>query len=127
MRLVVSVQYFGLHRFDEIQSMLGIASNILTDRLRTLEMSGIFERRLYEITPPRYEYRLTKKGQDLYPHALAVMTWADTYLKDRAGPPVRIKHVCGEPLNAQVCCSACKGPLTLQNVLMKAGRIKPTA
>lgn len=125
--LVVSVQYFGLHRFDEIQAMLGIASNILSDRLRTLEMSGIFERRLYEMTPPRYEYRLTKKGRDLYPHALVMMTWADTHLKDRAGPPVRIRHVCGEPLNAQVSCSACNGRLTLQTVLMKAGRIKSTA
>lgn len=125
--LVVSVQYFGLHRFDEIQAMIGIASNILTDRLRTLETSGIFERRLYEMTPPRYQYRLTKKGRDLYPHSLAIMTWADTHLKDRAGPPVRIRHVCGEPLNAQVSCSACNGRLTLQTVLMKAGRIKPTA
>lgn len=123
--LVVSVQYFGLHRFDEIQGMLGIASNILTDRLRTLEMSGILERRLYEMTPPRYQYRLTKKGKDLYPHALTMMTWADTHMKDRAGPPVRIKHACGAPLNAQVSCSACKGHLTLQTVLMKAGRIKP--
>ena len=125
--LVVSVQYFGLHRFDEIQGVLGIASNILTDRLRTLEMSGIFERRLYEMTPPRYQYRLTKKGQDLYPHALAMMTWADTHLKDRAGPPVKIRHVCGEPLNPQISCSACKGRLTLETVVMKAGRIKTSA
>lgn len=123
--LVVSAQYFGKHRFDEIQALLGIASNILSDRLRTLEMSGIFERRLYEMSPPRYEYRLTKKGRDLYPHALAMMTWADTHLKDRAGPPVRIRHACGEALSAQVSCSACKGRLTLQTVLMRAGRIKP--
>jgi DNA-binding HxlR family transcriptional regulator len=60
--LVVSVQYFGIHRFDEMQNMLGIASNILTDRLRTLETAGIFERRLYEITPPRYEYSADQEG-----------------------------------------------------------------
>lgn len=125
--LVVSAQYFGLHRFDEIQGLLGIASNILTDRLRTLEMSGIFERRLYEMTPPRYQYRLTKKGQDLYPHALTIMTWADTHLKDRAGPPVRISHACGAPLDPQVSCSACKGRVTLETLLMKAGRIRSTA
>lgn len=125
--LVVSVQYFGLHRFDEIQAALGIASNILSDRLRTLEMAGIFERRLYEMTPPRYQYRLTTKGRDLYPHALTVMTWADTHLKDRAGPSVRIRHDCGEPLDGHVCCSTCKGRLTLETVLMKAGRIRPSA
>ena len=123
--LVVSVQYFGLHRFDEIQGVLGIASNILTDRLRMLETSGIFERRLYEMTPPRYEYRLTTKGRDLYPHALTMMLWADTHLKDRAGPPVKISHDCGAALNARVCCSACKTPLTVESVRMKAGRALP--
>lgn len=120
--LVVSVQYFGVHRFDEIQSMLGIASNILADRLRTLEMAGILERRLYEITPPRYEYRLTKKGTDLYPHALAVLTWAETYLKLRSGPPILIRHKCGAALDVSVECSACRGRLTMDNVLLKSGR-----
>lgn len=125
--LVVSVQYFGVHRFDEMQALLGIASNILTDRLRTLELSGIFERRLYEITPPRYEYRLTKKGMDLYPHALSMMTWADTWLRDKAGPPVRIKHKCGAVLNPVVACSGCHGRLTMSDVLMKAGKVRDKA
>lgn len=120
--LVVSVQYFGVHRFDEMQNMLGIASNILTDRLRTLETAGIFERRLYEITPPRYEYRLTKKGLDLYPHALTMLTWADSWLKDKAGPPVRIRHNCGAALSSQVTCSGCKGRLKMAEVLLKPGK-----
>jgi DNA-binding HxlR family transcriptional regulator len=120
--LVVSVQYFGVHRFDEIQAMLGIASNILTDRLRTLELSGIFERRLYEISPPRYEYRLTKKGQDLYPHALTMLAWAETWLKDRAGAPVRIRHSCGAELSSEIDCSVCRKRLTMENVLLKAGK-----
>ncbi|MGQ2990302.1 MAG: winged helix-turn-helix transcriptional regulator [Brevundimonas sp.] len=120
--LVVSTQYFGVHRFDEMQSMLGIASNILTDRLRTLELSGIFERRLYEITPPRYEYRMTKKGMDLYPHALLILAWADRWLRDKAGPEVVITHKCGNPVETQMSCSACKGRLTMANVLIKAGK-----
>ncbi|MFC7378007.1 winged helix-turn-helix transcriptional regulator [Brevundimonas sp. GCM10030266] len=120
--LVVSVQYFGIHRFDEMQNMLGIASNILTDRLRTLENAGIFERRLYEITPPRYEYWMTKKGLDLYPHALTMLGWAETWLKDKAGPPVRIRHNCGAPLANEVACSCCKGRLRMSEVLLKPGK-----
>lgn len=120
--LVVSTQYFGVHRFDEIQGMLGIASNILTDRLRTLELSGILERQLYEITPPRYDYRLTRKGMDLYPHALAMMIWAETWLKGRAEPPVQIRHRCGVALSAEVDCSACRRPLTLETVQLRNGR-----
>ena len=120
--LVVSVQYFGIHRFDEMQNMLGIASNILTDRLRTLENAGIFERRLYEITPPRYEYRLTKKGLDLYPHALTMLTWADAWLRDKAGPPVRIRHECGAALSSEVGCSCGKGRLKMADVLLEPGK-----
>lgn len=125
--LVVSAQYFGLHRFDEMQSMLGIASNILADRLRTLEAAGVLERRLYEITPPRYEYRLTKKGMDLYPNALTMMAWADVWLKDKAGPPIRIRHRCGAALDINVACSACHGALTMDNVALKSGKIRAAA
>lgn len=120
--LVVSTQYFGIHRFDEMQAMLGIASNILTDRLRALETAGIFERRLYEISPPRYEYWLTKKGLDLYPHALTVLSWADAWLKEKAGPPVRIRHVCGAPLDSMVACSACHGEVTRDTVAVRPGK-----
>jgi DNA-binding HxlR family transcriptional regulator len=120
--LVVSTQYFGVHRFDEMQSMLGIASNILSDRLRTLELSGIFERRLYEITPPRYEYRMTKKGRDLYPHALLILAWADHWLRDKAGPEVMITHSCGGAVEAKMSCSVCKGRLTMDNVQLRAGK-----
>lgn len=120
--LVVSTQYFGLHRFDDMQSMLGIASNILTDRLRALETAGIFERRLYEISPPRYEYRLTKKGLDLYPHALTMLKWADRWLKDRAGPSVVIRHSCGALLDSVVSCSGCREPLSMDTVEVRAPR-----
>src|SRR3546814_12745965 len=51
--LIISTQYFGIHRFDDIQAAIGIAPNILTDRLKTLLANGIFERRLYEIQPDR--------------------------------------------------------------------------
>lgn len=120
--LVVSSQFFGVHRFDDMQNMHGIASNILTDRLRALEAAGIFERRLYEISPPRYDYRLTKKGLDLYPHSLTVLKWADTWLKDKAGPPVLIKHKCGAALNIKVACSHCKEQLKFGDVQLKTGR-----
>jgi DNA-binding HxlR family transcriptional regulator len=120
--LVVSLQYFGVHRFDEMQTLLGIASNILSDRLRTLETAGVFERRLYEITPPRYEYRLTRKGMDLYPHALTMLTWADSWLRDEAGPPVHIRHECGSALSPEVACSCCRGRLKMADVLLKPGK-----
>ena len=115
--LVISTQYFGIHRFDGIQAYLGIATNILTDRLRALESNGIVERRLYDLVPPRYEYWLTKKGIDTYQHSLSLMFWGDKWLGDPKGPPVVVKHKpCGHRLGSMVVCGACKEPLKLEAI-----------
>ena len=115
--MVISTQYFGIHRFDNMQSYLSLATNILADRLKALEANGILERRLYELMPPRYEYWLTKKGIDLYPHALTLMMWADEWLADSKGPPVLVYHKpCGHQLGASVVCGECEKPLTIDNV-----------
>jgi len=116
--MVISTQYFGVHRFDAMQSYLSIASNILADRLKALESNGIFERSLYELMPPRYEYRLTKKGAGLFPHALSLMLWADKWLSDVDGPPLIVHHQpCGHALGASVVCGACGEGLTLDTIV----------
>jgi DNA-binding HxlR family transcriptional regulator len=115
--LVLSSQFFGLHRFDEMQQFLGIASNILTDRLKTLVANGILERRLYQERPPRHEYRLTRKGRDTYPFALALLLWGDRWLAGDAGAPLHVHHEpCGRRLGAVVTCGSCEGLLEPHDV-----------
>lgn len=115
--LVLSCQFFGLHRFDEVQQFLGIASNILTDRLKTLVANGILERKLYQERPPRHDYRLTRKGRETYPFALALLLWGDRWLVGRGGPPLRVYHEsCGERLGAVVACGSCGGVLEPHDV-----------
>ena len=63
--LIIRDVLLGLHRFDEFQESLGIARNVLTDRLNRLVDEGVLERVLYSERPERYEYHLTKKGLDL--------------------------------------------------------------
>lgn len=121
--LVLSTQYFGIHRFDDMQERLNIATNILTDRLRVLVANGVFERRLYEISPPRYEYHLTGKGRDLYPHALSLMLWGDKWLLNGGLPPLIVTHrPCGERVSGAVVCSECREPLDPQNVSVRGIR-----
>ena len=106
--LVLCAAFLGLRRFDEIQSSLEIATNILTHRLNYLVDHNILERRQYSERPPRYEYRLTAKGRDLFPHALMLMQWGDRWLAPAAGPNLRVFHkTCGARLNAVVACSHC--------------------
>jgi hypothetical protein len=46
-----------------MQQGLGIASNILADRLRALIANGLFDRRLYQVAPDRYDYWMTTMGR----------------------------------------------------------------
>src|SRR6266498_1598794 len=78
--LVLREAFLGVRRFERMQHDLGIARNILADRLQKLVGQGILERRSYTERPPRFEYRLTQKGIDLYPAIIALMEWGDRYL-----------------------------------------------
>ncbi|HEY6642458.1 helix-turn-helix domain-containing protein [Povalibacter sp.] len=117
MPLVLSAAFFGLRRFDEIQSGLEIATNILTHRLNTLVAHDILKRCQYSDRPPRFEYRLTEKGRDLYPHALLLMQWGDRWLAPSGGPNLRIVHkTCGTYLGALVTCSHCHAAIDPHDV-----------
>ncbi|WP_394832647.1 helix-turn-helix transcriptional regulator [Pendulispora rubella] len=120
--LILRDVFFGLRRFDQICADLGIASNVLTARLETLVDKGILERVPYQNRPPRYEYRPTRKGKDLFPILLGMMHWGDSWVSEREGPPVRVRHEpCGQSSEPRVVCSACGEPISLDNVGVYAG------
>src|SRR5687768_6302754 len=75
--VILRQAFLGARRFEDFQAGLGIARNMLTDRLRGLVEHGILERRLYHERPPRYEYRLTAKGRELYPILVSMLEWGD--------------------------------------------------
>jgi DNA-binding HxlR family transcriptional regulator len=83
--LIVRDVFLGKRRFDELQQSLGIARNVLTDRLSRLVEEGILEKVLYNERPERYEYRLTAKGLELNVALTALRQWGDKYLTD--APP----------------------------------------
>jgi DNA-binding HxlR family transcriptional regulator len=99
-------------RFEDYQRNLGIARNMLADRLRSLVEEGVLERRPYQERPARYEYRLTQKGLDLYPALIALMQWGDKYVSAESGPPVELEHKgCGKISRPQLTCSECGDPI----------------
>jgi DNA-binding HxlR family transcriptional regulator len=83
--LVIRDVAIGNRRFDQLVDSLGVASNVLTDRLARLVDEGVLERVRYSDRPERFEYRLTKKGRDLGVALLALMQWGDRYLSEK--PP----------------------------------------
>ena len=109
-------------RFDDIQRDLGIARNILADRLQTLVAEGILERRAYQQRPERFEYRLTDKGRDLYPVLIALMQWGDRYTAGEAGPPVELIHEpCGQHTQPRLVCDHCGEPIDPRDVRPQPG------
>ncbi len=78
--LVIRDLALGKKRYQEFMaSSEGIASNILADRLKQLEASGLVTRRAYQQKPARYEYVLTEKGEGLRPILRALIVWGKTH------------------------------------------------
>jgi DNA-binding HxlR family transcriptional regulator len=119
--LIIRQALLGTRRFDEFQSELGIARNVLSTRLERLVEAGILRRSLYEERPRRYEYRLTKKGTDLWPVLMAMLQWGDRY-EAPEGPPVVIEHRdCGGELDDRRRCRRCGQELEAWQVVRVPG------
>ncbi|MFE9424799.1 winged helix-turn-helix transcriptional regulator [Kitasatospora sp. NPDC006697] len=120
--LVLRDLFLGLRRFEELRQDLGIATNILTDRLDRLVAEGLAERRPYSSHPLRHEYHLTPAGEDLHGVVLALLAWGDRHRAGGDGVPLVPEHtVCGHPAVATVVCDHCGGTLTADSVSYRPG------
>ena len=77
--LILRDAFLGVRRFDEFVNDLGIARNVLTDRLERLVANGMLETRLYQDRPPRYEYRLTEQGKDLFDVLMTLWSYGERW------------------------------------------------
>jgi DNA-binding HxlR family transcriptional regulator len=120
--LVLRDLFLGRRRFDEIQDSLGVATNVLSQRLATLVEEGIVERHRYSEHPERFEYRLTEKGRDLQPILLALLGWGDRYTTGSGGAPLETVHTeCGHVFHMTPTCSHCGGEVNAGNVHSRPG------
>lgn len=104
--LILRQLKLGHDTYKEIQERLeGIPSNLLSERLKTLEADGLVTSRLYQTHPPRYQYVLTQSGDDLDDIFHSLMLWGERHLKDCPGSLVH--RQCGHPVEQQYYCSHC--------------------
>ncbi|MEX0758046.1 MAG: helix-turn-helix domain-containing protein, partial [Tistlia sp.] len=107
--LLIREAFFGVRRFDAMLGHLGVATNVLANRLQRLVEMGIFERQLYSSRPERHEYRMTRMGRDLYPSILMLMRYGEEHLSEGGGPPLLVAHApCGQRLVPALVCGACE-------------------
>lgn len=119
--LVVRDMLLGVTRFDDLQERLGIARNVLSDRLAKLVDAGIADKVPYQDRPQRFDYLLTEKGEDLWRIVTAMREWGDRWAAPE-GPPVEVQHrTCGHVATVVPTCSACGEPLERRALRMIPG------
>ncbi|HVA73365.1 MAG TPA: helix-turn-helix domain-containing protein [Acidimicrobiales bacterium] len=119
--LIVRDAFLGVTRFDAFQERLGISRNVLNQRLTRLVEEGILDKVAYSRRPPRYDYKLTTKGRDLWPVLTAMRQWGDKHAAPD-GPPVRVVHKgCGKVSQAVMTCSSCGERMSARDVRVVRG------
>jgi len=84
--LIVRELLTGTKRFSELQRALhGVTQKMLTQQLRELEQHGVLTRTVYPIVPPKVEYTLTSRGENLRPVMAAMHDWGRTFLREQPG------------------------------------------
>lgn len=89
--LIVRDAFFGVRRFGDFEASLGIAKNILSDRLQRLVEHEIFRKVDVGDSGQRFEYRLTEKGEALLPVLTSLREWSDEWIYGRGREPVVVK------------------------------------
>jgi DNA-binding HxlR family transcriptional regulator len=102
----------GISRFDAIQRDLGVSRKVLTQRLQALVDHDVITRTPYQDNPPRHDYALSEKGNDLAMVLVAIQTFGDKWSFGQDGPPMQWRHLsCGEVSSPVACCDHCGEPV----------------
>jgi DNA-binding HxlR family transcriptional regulator len=96
--MILRAGFNGVHHFEEFLSALGIARNILSNRLARLVEHGIMKREPLPGDRRKIEYRLTEKGMDLLPAMLALRQWGEKYGAGIPSNPVLCDSRDGQPI-----------------------------
>src|SRR5262245_16751269 len=115
--LVVRDLLPGRRRFrDLLDSLPGIAPNMLSDRLKLMEEHELITRHFYSDHPPRAEYELTDKGKDLGMIVSALAAWGSRHVERRS----RLVHAdCGHPITLGDYCPDCDARVRGAEVRLK--------
>ena len=122
--LVLREVLMGNKRFDSIKKALGVADNILSERLRRLGEAGLIVARPYSAgSRPRKEYHLTEAGTDALPVLHAMLGWAQRHTKSPTGKVLRVLCArCGGEAGPGTTCRSCGTELTVETAIWEHPR-----
>ena len=96
--LILRGAFNGLRHFEEFQSTLGIARNILSNRLGRLVEHDILERRADADDRRKIVYRLTDRGKALLPVLVALRQWGERWISGVPSNPVLVDRATRQPI-----------------------------
>jgi DNA-binding HxlR family transcriptional regulator len=117
--LIVRDAFYGIRRFGDFVTQLGIPRAVLTTRLRILVDEGVFARERGD--SGAYEYRLTDKGVALWPTLDALMSWGDTFYSPTGVRRLRRHDVDDGLVQADGSCGTCRQPVPVTELRMERG------
>ncbi len=104
--LILRHAMMGVRRYGEWRTALPISHAVLTGRLAHLTEMGVLDKT--SIGSKRPEYRLTKRGRDLWPVLLTVWAWESAWVPEHAESlPVMVHRACGSPFVPVLACQGC--------------------
>ncbi|MFP5255322.1 MAG: winged helix-turn-helix transcriptional regulator [Acidimicrobiia bacterium] len=120
--LILRDAFLGVTRFDDFASRLGIARNVLTNRLDTLVANDVLARVPYDEARGRYDYRLTPKGRALLPVLTAIRQWGDEWILGEGNEPIVVEHTtCGHISRGVLTCDHCHEELRARDLRARPG------
>jgi DNA-binding HxlR family transcriptional regulator len=120
--LIIREAYFGTRRFSDFQSHLGIARNVLSERLDRLVANDILQRVPVSPGSKRAHYRLSEKGRDLVTVVIALVQWGDRWVMGPENAPVRmVDRATGEDIDTVQVRAKNGRPLGLHDIGLEPG------
>lgn len=117
--LILHAIQVGNHTYKQLQeALIGIPTNLLSNRLKSLEEDGLIECVLYQDHPPRYEYRLRESGSDLSAVYIAIAQWGEKHLQEKC-PKTVVHTTCHHTVTPVYYCEECDAYIEADQVEMK--------
>lgn len=115
--LILEASWIGARRFDEYRTRTGLLQTLLSDRLKRLVAADVLVKTPYSTAPPRFEYRLTPKGLDLYWPALMMLRWERRWSPPEGKLRLRLRHrTCGHVFEPVPTCLKCGDEISARDV-----------
>lgn len=119
---LVRYAFAGARRYGDWKEQLGIADAVLSARLAVLVETGVLQREQYSERPPRFEYRLTPSGLDLWRPLLTIWSWEQQHVRGQSARLPRMVHRgCGAEFEPVLRCARCHAPTGVDDVSIGLG------